>query len=108
VQRALHDKRPTKETVVLQYNALPDIARLTSETIAKNGWEVVWHPQLVQSGLGDFDPMRGERYENDDAVQEVVRGCLRGSGTDFCRSGILKLMQRWQKCKEVSGDFIEK
>jgi hypothetical protein len=42
---ALCENRPKKKSVILQQeNARPRIARLTLQTIRKNGWELVSHP----------------------------------------------------------------
>jgi len=32
---------------------------------------------------------------------------LRGTGTDFYRRGIFLILQRWQKCMDGDGDFVE-
>jgi len=50
---------------------------------------------------------RNHHYETDEAVQEAVRSWLRGSGTDFYRRGILKILQHWKKCIDLDGDFAE-
>ena len=41
---ALCDKRPGRNYIILHDNARPHPARLTSESIAKMGWEVLPHP----------------------------------------------------------------
>jgi hypothetical protein len=75
-------------------------------------------PSTPQSGFGppsDYhlfgplkDYLRGHHYETDEAVQEVVRSWLRGAGTDIYRRGIFKILQRWQKCIDRDGYFVEK
>ena len=68
LRRALRDKRP----IIIQHdNARPHAARLTSEAIAKMGWEVPPHPSyspdLAPSDHQLFgfvkDQLRGQRYE---------------------------------------------
>lgn len=52
LRRALRYKRPGRNIIILHDNARPHAARLTSEAIAKMGWEVfhtppialIWHP----------------------------------------------------------------
>jgi histone-lysine N-methyltransferase SETMAR len=45
LRRALREKCPKKKTVILQHeNARPHTARLTLQTIQKNGWELLSHP----------------------------------------------------------------
>jgi hypothetical protein len=52
LRSALREKRPKKKTVVLQHdNARPHTARLTLQTIQKNGWKLFF-PFTLQSGLG--------------------------------------------------------
>ena len=44
LRRALRDKRPGRNIIILHGNARPHAAHLTSEAIAKMGWEVLPHP----------------------------------------------------------------
>ena len=46
LRRALRDRRPGRNIIILHDNARPHAARLTSEAIAKMGWEVLPHPIL--------------------------------------------------------------
>ena len=43
-----------------------------------------------------------------EAIQKAVRQCLRMSGTEFYRRGIFKLPERWQKCVQRCGNYVEK
>ena len=43
-----------------------------------------------------------------EAIQKAVRQYLRMAGKDFYRRGIFKLPERWQKCVQRSGDYVEK
>ena len=43
-----------------------------------------------------------------EAIQKAVRQCLRMAGTEFYRRGIFKLPERWKKCAQRSGDYVEK
>ena len=54
------------------------------------------------------DQLRGQRYETTEAIQKAVRQCLRMAGTEFYKRGILKLPERWEKCVQRSGDYVEK
>jgi transposase len=116
LRRALRQKRPKKETVILQHdNARPHTARLTLQTIQKNGWELFSHlpysPDLAPSDYHLFGPLkgylRGHHYETGEAVQEAVRSWLRVAETDFNRRGIYKILQHWQKCTDRDGNFVE-
>ena len=43
-----------------------------------------------------------------EAIQKAVRQCLRMAGTELYRRGIFKLPERWKKCVQRSGDYVEK
>ena len=43
-----------------------------------------------------------------EAIQKGVRQCLRMAGTEFYSRGIFKLPERWEKCVQRSGDYVEK
>ena len=43
-----------------------------------------------------------------EANQKAVRQCLRMAGTEFFRRGIFKFPERWEKCVQRSGDYVEK
>jgi hypothetical protein len=86
--------------VVRHVQTFNRLARLTLQTIQKNGWELLSHPSyspdLAPSDYHLFGPLkyhlRGHYYDTDEAVQEAVRSCLRGAGTDFYRRGIFKIL----------------
>ena len=43
-----------------------------------------------------------------EAIQKAVRQCLRMAGMGFYHRGIFNLPQRWEKCVQKSGDYVEK
>ena len=43
-----------------------------------------------------------------EAIQKAVCQCLRMAGTEFYRRGNFKLPERWEKCVQRSGDYVEK
>ena len=51
---------------------------------------------------------RGQHYETNDALQTAVRQGLQAAGTEFYRKGIFKLPERWEKCVQKEGDYVEK
>jgi histone-lysine N-methyltransferase SETMAR len=111
---------PKKKTVILQHdNARPHTARLTLQTIQKNGWELLshppYHPTVQIWPPSDYhlfgplkDHLRRHHYVTDEAVHEAVRSWLRGDGTDFYLKGNFKILQRWQKYVDLDGDFVVK
>ena len=51
----------------------------------------------------------GETFKDGktEAIQKAVRQCLRMAGKEFYRRGIFKLPERWEKCVQRSGDYVE-
>ena len=43
-----------------------------------------------------------------EAIQKTVRQCLRMAGTEFYRRGIFKVPERWEKCVQRRGVYVEK
>ena len=41
-------------------------------------------------------------------IQKAVRQCLQMAGTEFYHRGIFKLPERWEKCVQRSGNYVEK
>jgi len=80
------------------------------------GWEVLPHPpyspNMASSDYHLFgvvkNQMRGQHYETKEALQTAVRQCLRAAGTEFFRKGTFKLPERWEKCVQRNGDYVEK
>ena len=80
------------------------------------GWEVLprppYSPDLAPSDYHFFgfvkNQMQGQHYVTNEALQTAVHQCLRAAGTDFYRKGIFKLPERWEKCVQINGDYVEK
>ena len=97
-------------------NARSHTALLTLEKIENVGWEVLPHPpyspDLAPSDYHFFDfvknQMRGQHYETNEALQTAVCQCLWAAGTEFYRKGIFRLPERWEKCVQRNGDYVEK
>jgi hypothetical protein len=53
----------------------------------------------------DFE---GSSSPNTDAVDEPVKKWLSQTDSNFYRAGIQRLVERWRKCTESGGDFVEK
>jgi len=109
--RALRDKCPGRNIIILHDNARPHAAHLTSEAIAKMGWEVLPHPSngpdLAPSDYHLFgfvkDQLCLQLYETTEAIQKAVCQCLRMAGMEFYRRGIFKLPECWGNVyKEVA------
>ena len=112
----LHNKRPGRKVILQHNNARPHTAHLTLEKIENMRWEVLPHPpyspDLAPSDYHLFgfvkNQMRGQHYKTNEALQTAVRQCLWATGTEFYCKGIFKLPERWEKCVQRNGDYVEK
>jgi hypothetical protein len=69
----------------------------------------------VESHSSDFhlfgklkEHLKDQRFSCDEEVESAVRKWFEKHSTNFLKDGFKKLLQRWRKCIEVRGDFIEK
>jgi histone-lysine N-methyltransferase SETMAR len=119
VRPALRRKRPGKlrsVPLLLQDNARPHTAKLTTEIIRDLQWEILPHPpyspDLAPSDYHLFpsmkDPLRGIKMRDLEELKHHVSTWCHRTPTSFFADGIRKLEQRWQKCVELSGEYIEK
>ena len=103
--------------VLLQHdNARPHVAKATINTVNKVGFEVLqypaYSPDLVPSDYHHFTPLkhelRGRKFSSDEAVQKAVHEWLCDQPKTFFLDGIHKLVDRWNKCIKMGGDYEEK
>ena len=103
--------------VLLHYdNARPHIAAATVQTVQQLGFKLLQHPPnspgLVPSDYHIFGPLkealRGRRFTSDEGVKEAVHTWLREQLKSFFSAGIQKLVERYNKCIVLQGDYIEK
>jgi histone-lysine N-methyltransferase SETMAR len=106
----------SKTVLLLHDNARPHTARITVETINHMGFEVLerpaYSPDLAPSDYHLFGPLknalRGRRFSTDEEVRKAVHKWLRDQPETFFVEGIRKLVDRWTKCIEKEGDYVEK
>ena len=102
--------------MLLHNNARPHTAAHTAETLRKLKFEVIAHPpcspDLAPSDYHLFGPLKevskGCRFTLDQEVKEAVHAWLAAQPKTFTSEGIRKFMQRWTKCVEKQGDYVEK
>ena len=58
--------------------------------------------------VDEKDALGGLRFDNDQDVEEFVRNWLVTQLQSFYEQGINKLPNRWEKCVEREGDYVEK
>jgi hypothetical protein len=79
-------------------------------------WDILDHPpyspDLASSDFHMFLRLKkhlaGEKFDDDDEVQEEVMTWFKGQAADFYDSGIQKLVPRLNKCMDNAGDCVEK
>jgi len=119
--RSKHRGQLSKGIVLLHDNAHPHTTAHTVETLQKLKFEVVAHPAYSP----DPDPsdyhlfgllkeaLRGRQFTSDQELKEAVHAWLTAQPRTFFlggwggMGGIKKLMQRWKKCIEKQGDYVE-
>ena len=106
-----------KKGVILQHdNASPHRDRQTVEKIEEMCWELLQHPpyspDLAPSDFHLFGPLKeslvGIKFENNEDVQQYVLKFLRAADKDFYAAGFSRLVERWKRCIELQGDYVEK
>ena len=71
---------------------------------------LLYSPDVAPSDYHLFGPLkdalRGRRFTSDQEVKEAVHAWLAAQTKTFSE-GIRKLVQRWTKCDEKQGDYVE-
>ena len=52
--------------------------------------------------------LRGKQFSSDEEVNEAVTTWFEERSKDFFLQGIKSLQQKWAKCIELLGDYIQK
>ena len=97
-------------------NARPHTAAATQNLITTFGWEQFdrppYSPDLAPSDFHLFLHLKsflaGRRLHNDNEVKEVVTTCSASQAASFYDEGIQKLVQRYDKCLNNGGHYVEK
>jgi hypothetical protein len=54
------------------------------------------------------EALHGHGFASDEEVKEAVHTCLREQPKSFFSAGIQKLVERYNKCIVLQGDYVEK
>lgn len=119
LRAAIKEKRRGKLTagvMILHDNAPVHKSRVAQASLQQCGFEQLNHPpyspDLAPSDYYLFrnlkSHLRGTRFANDDDLKATTEAWLRDQSEDFYFKGIDSLKDKWAKCIEVQGDYIEK
>jgi histone-lysine N-methyltransferase SETMAR len=85
-------------------------AAATVNHIATFGWELLDHapysPNLVPSNFHFFPTLKRTLEGCRFTTNEDAEAAVRTEDTDFYQQGFLKLVERWDKCINVSGNYV--
>ena len=106
----------TRGVLLLHDNAPVHKARRAQAALKDCGFEQLNHPpyspDLAPSDYFLFrqlkSSLRGRRFHDDDEVKEAVTTWLEEQLKSFWLAGIQSLRDKWNKCIQVKGDYIEK
>ena len=104
-----------KKFLLYHDNASPHTAAATVETVQQMDFELhrpSYSLDLVPSDYHIFGPLkevlRGRRFTSDEEVKEVEHTWLREQPKSFFSAGIQKLVEQYNKCTVLQGDYVEK
>jgi histone-lysine N-methyltransferase SETMAR len=88
----------------------------TQNLITIFGWEQFDHPpyspDLVPSDFHLFLHLKpflaGRQFHNKNEVKEAVTTCFASQAASFYDEGIQKIVQRYDKCLNNGGNYVEK
>ncbi|UYV64686.1 hypothetical protein LAZ67_3001662 [Cordylochernes scorpioides] len=118
LRAAIKRKRPgllSRKVLLVHDNARPHAARTTQTLLESFKLEIFIHPpyspDLAPSDFYLFPALKlhlgGRHFANDDEVQAEANHWLRRQDTAWNNSGIKLLLQRFQKCLDRNGDYVE-
>uniref|UniRef100_A0A803STN5 Tc1-like transposase DDE domain-containing protein n=1 Tax=Anolis carolinensis TaxID=28377 RepID=A0A803STN5_ANOCA len=119
LRRTIQNKRRGKlrmKILLFHDNARPHTANRTHEVLESFKWELFPHPpyspDLAPSDYHLFPTMKKwlatQHFDDDLQLQEEVTNWLKMQSGKFYEEGIAKLINRYQKCLILNGDYVEK
>jgi histone-lysine N-methyltransferase SETMAR len=119
LREALRKKRPGKlksVPLLLHDNASSHTAKHTQDILQRMKWEILMHPpyspDLAPSDFHLFPHLkkhlRGHHFETEDELKKAVQTWVKSQSPDFYARGFEKLLDRYYKCINLGGDYVEK
>ena len=96
LEKAIQEKRPGMDVILLHDNARPHVARVTKQVIDELGWETLPHPpyspDLAPSDFHLFrslsNNLRGTSFSDETALQNWIDDFFASKSSNFFKSGI--------------------
>jgi histone-lysine N-methyltransferase SETMAR len=119
LKEAIKEKRRgklSKGILLLHDNAPVHKSKVAQAAIRECGFEQLNHPpyspDLAPSDYYLFrqlkSNLRGQRFADDEELKSATETWFEEQSEKFYFSGISSLKEKWSKCVEVEGDYIEK
>jgi histone-lysine N-methyltransferase SETMAR len=119
LREAVRRKRPgllSTGVILLHDNATPHTAEMTRNWLNQYKWDILEHPpyspDLAPSDFHLFGRLKqhlaGQHFKTDDALKDAVLQFLSQLDGYFYWDGIIALVDRWDKCLNKFGDYVEK
>ena len=119
LQRSIQNKwrgMLSKGVVLLHDNARPHTAARTNALMKLFNWEIFDHPpyspDLAPSDYHLFSKMKvwlaTQRFHTNEELMDGIKTWLHNLVAPFYDEGLQKLVQRYDKCLNVDGNYMEK
>ena len=101
---------------ILWDNARPHAAARTQAKVEELGFRLLHHPAYSPDlAIADFHlfgpmklPMRGEIFTTREELIDAANKSLRQFDANFWQAGFDKLIERYQKCISLDGEYVER
>ena len=101
---------------ILWDNARPHAAIATTNKVHELGFRLLNHPPYSPDlAIADFhlfgpmkQPMRGRVFSSREEVIAASNSSLRALPSTFWEEGFNKLLQRYEKCVNLKGEYVER
>lgn len=115
IEERLESARRHGKVILLYDNALALKAKLVQDTIKAIGWELLLHspysPDLTPSDYHLFSlighTLAEQHFDSYAIVENWVSDWIASKDEHFYYYGIPKLPERWSKCVESNGQYLE-
>ena len=104
-----------KGPILLHDNARPHVGKITQKKLSSLGIEVLPHPPYSPDlsptdyhmfrHLDNF--LRGKIFNDRGDIENEVHHFFNSLKPEFYRTGIEKLVERWQKCIDADGNYFD-